>query len=96
MIVKLNIDLAKGFEPWKKMFFANEHRLKYHGGKLMFAGTEKDNDNKLTVIMRFDTPEGLNNFATDEDLKKTRAEAGAKLESTVVTLMNPESFNSTN
>ena len=42
------------------------------------------------------TEEGLNNFATDEDLKKTRAEAGAKLESTVVTLMNPESFNNTN
>tara|TARA_B100001778_G_C18346066_1_gene519783 strand:+ start:405 stop:695 length:291 start_codon:yes stop_codon:yes gene_type:complete len=96
VIVKLNIDLAKGFKPWKKMFFENEHRLLEHGGKLMFAGTEKDNDNKLIVIMKFDTPEGLNNFATDEDLKKTRAEAGAKLESTVVTLMNPESFNNTN
>tara|TARA_B100000579_G_C22701314_1_gene789921 strand:- start:644 stop:934 length:291 start_codon:yes stop_codon:yes gene_type:complete len=95
MIVKLNIDLSNGFKPWKKMFIENEHRLKEHGGNLLFAGTEKDNDNKLTVIMKFDTPEGLNNFATDEDLKQTRAEAGAMLETTVVTLMNPESFNST-
>ena len=96
MLVKLTQDLKNGFAPWKAMLHENGHKLKEHGITCIFAGTEKDNDNKLTVIMRFDTPEGLNNFATDEDLKKTRAEAGAKLESTVVTLMNPESFNSTN
>ena len=51
MIVKMGIDLARGFEPWKEMFVKNEHRLNAHGGRLIFAGTEKDNDNKLTVIM---------------------------------------------
>ena len=95
MVVKLNIDLANGFAPWKKMFHENEHRLNEHGGHLLFAGTEKDDDNKLTVIMRFDSPEGLNSFSSDEDLKKTREDAGAILESTVVTVMSSESFNET-
>ena len=53
MIVKMGIDLARGFEPWKEMFIKNEHRLNAHGGRLVFAGTEKDNDNKLTIIMDF-------------------------------------------
>ena len=57
MIVKMGIDLARGFGPWKEMFVKNEHKLNAHGGRLVFAGTEKDNDNKLTVIMDFDSPE---------------------------------------
>ena len=48
MIVKMTIDLARGFEPWKDMFIKNEHKLNAHGGRLVFAGTEKENDNKLT------------------------------------------------
>ena len=95
MVVKLNIDLSKGFGPWKKMFFENEKRLNEHGGSLLFAGTEKDNDNKLTVIMKFNSPEGLNSFASDEDLKKTRSEAGALLETTIVTVMSSDSFTNT-
>ena len=45
--------------------------------------------------MKFDSPEGLNSFASDEDLKKTREEAGAILETTVVTVMSSESFTET-
>ena len=47
MIVKMGIDLARGFGPWKEMFVKNEHKLNAHGGRLVFAGTEKDNDNKI-------------------------------------------------
>ena len=43
MIVKMGIDLARGFGPWKEMFVKNEHKLNAHGGRLVFAGTEKDN-----------------------------------------------------
>ena len=43
MLVKMEIDLAKGFAPWKEMFIQNEHRLNAHGGKLVFAGTPSDN-----------------------------------------------------
>ena len=95
MIVKMGIDLARGFEPWKEMFIKNEHRLNEHGGRLVFAGTEKDNDNKLTIIMYFDSPDALKSFAGDEELYKVRAAAGAMLETSTVTMMSPESFTNT-
>ena len=95
MIVKMGIDLARGFEPWKEMFIKNEHRLNEHGGRLVFAGTEKDNDNKLTIIMDFDSPDTLKSFAGDEELSKVRAAAGAMLETSTVTMMNSESFTNT-
>ena len=96
MIVKMEIDLERGFAPWKEMFIDNEYKLNEHGGKLVFAGTEKDNDNKLTVIMDFDSPEALKSFASDEELSKIRADAGAMLETSTVTIMCAESFTSTN
>ncbi|MAQ06956.1 MAG: hypothetical protein CMN50_04555 [SAR116 cluster bacterium] len=95
MIVKMTIDLARGFAPWKEMFIKNEYRLNEHGGKLVFAGTEKDNDNKLTVIMDFDTPEALQNFASDEALSKIRSESGAILETATATIMSSDSFTKT-
>ena len=95
MLVKMEIELAKGFAPWKEMFIKNEHRLNAHGGKLVFAGTPSDNDNKLTVIMDFESMEALKNFGGDEELTKTRVEAGALLETSVMTIMNNESFTTT-
>ena len=95
MIVKMTIDLARGFEPWKDMFIKNEHKLNAHGGRLVFAGTEKENDNKLTIIMDFDSPEALKSFAGDEDLSKIRTAAGAMLETGTVTMMSSESFTNT-
>ena len=95
MIVKMGIDLARGFGPWKEMFIKNEYRLNEHGGKLVFAGTEKDNDNKLTVIMDFDSPDARKSFAGGEELSKIRADAGAMLETGTVTMMSPESFTNT-
>jgi len=95
MLVKMEIELAKGFAPWKEMFIKNEHRLNAHGGKLVFAGTPSDNDNKLTVIMDFESMEALKNFGGDEELTKTRVEAGALLETSVMTIMNDESFTTT-
>ena len=95
MLVKMEIDLSKGFRPWKEMFIKNEHRLNAHGGKLVFAGTPSDNDNKLTVIMDFESMGSLKNFGGDEELTKTRVEAGALLETSVMTIMNNESFTTT-
>ena len=95
MLVKMEIELAKGFAPWKEMFIKNEHRLNAHGGKLVFAGTPSYNDNKLTVIMDFESLESLKNFGGDEELTKTRVEAGALLETSVMTIMNDESFTTT-
>ena len=95
MIVKMTIDLARGFEPWKDMFIKNEHKLNAHGGRLVFAGTEKENDNKLTIIMDFDSPEALKSYAGDEELSKIRTAAGAMLETGTVTMMSSESFTNT-
>ena len=41
MIVKMEIDLERGFAPWKEMFTDNEYKLNEHGGKLVFAGDEE-------------------------------------------------------
>ena len=91
----MEIDLERGFSPWKKMFIDNEYKLNEHGGKLVFAGTEKDNDNKLTVIMDFESQEALQNFAGDEELTKIRAASGAKLETAIATVMSSDSFTKT-
>ena len=40
MIVKMGIDLARGFGPWKEMFVINEHNLNARGGWLVFGGAE--------------------------------------------------------
>ena len=95
MIVKMTIDLERGFSPWKEMFINNEYKLNEHGGNLVFAGTERDNDNKLTIIMDFVSPEALQNFAGDEELTKIRAASGAKLETSIATVMSSDSFTKT-
>ncbi|MDB2599004.1 hypothetical protein N9Y08_06620 [Paracoccaceae bacterium] len=92
MMVKLTQDLARGFKPWKEMFQENEATLNALGAKLVFAGTEKDNDNKLTVIIDFESPEAMKAFGGHEELKAKRAAAGAILETTVITAMSGESF----
>ena len=95
MIVKMEIELERGFAPWKEMFIDNEYKLNKHGVKLVFAGTENDNDNKLTVIMDFESPESLQNFAGDEELTNIRAASGAKLETAIATVMSSTSFTKT-
>lgn len=95
MIVKLTQKLERGFGPWKAMFFENEAALNEMGGTLIFAGSEKEDDNTMHVIMEFSSPDGLKAFASNEELKAKRAAAGAILESTVVTILSSESFTST-
>ena len=62
MIVKLTQDLARGFAPWKAMFYENEAELNALGAKLIFAGSEKDDDNKMMVLIEFDSPEAMKAF----------------------------------
>ena len=93
MLVKLTQDLKNGFGPWKEMLLANGHKLKEHGMTCIFAATEKDNDNKLTVIIDFATPEGMAAFKNDEELTQKRIEAGAMVETTVMTPMTSEAVS---
>jgi|TARA_B110000879_G_scaffold133082_1_gene174370 hypothetical protein len=92
MIVKLTQDLARGFLPWKKMFFENESELNALGARLIFAGSEKDDDNKMMVLIDFDSPEAMKAFGGHEGIKAKRAAAGALLETTTVTIMSNEAF----
>ena len=92
MIVKLTQDLARGFLPWKKMFFENESELNALGARLIFAGSEKDDDNKMMVLIDFDSPEAMKAFSGHEGIKAKRAAAGALLETTTVTIMSDEAF----
>ena len=94
MIVMLTQDLSKGFVSWKEMYFENKNALDALGGRLIFAGPHKEDDNKMVVLIDFDSPEAMKAFATNEELKAKRVEAGAILESNVVTVMGDESFTS--
>ena len=87
MIVKLTRELERGFEPRKKMYENNWSVLNEMGGKLIFAGLEKDNDNKMMVLIEFKSPDGLKAFASNEELKAERVAAGAKLETVEVVIM---------
>ena len=52
-MVKFTKDLACGLKLWRDIFHENEATLNALGMKLVFAGTEKDDDSKLTVIIDF-------------------------------------------
>ena len=41
ILVKGNITITKGFDTWKKMVHEQDVKLKEHGIKFIFAGTEK-------------------------------------------------------
>jgi len=92
MRVKLTQDLARELEQWKDMYHENQAVLNAIGGRLIFAGTEKDDDSKLTVIIDFDSVEAMKAFGGHEELKAKRAAAGAILETTVITVMSEASF----
>ena len=92
MLVKLEQDLARGFAPWREMVLNNQDRLKQHGMRMIFAGTAANDDSKLTVIIEFDGPEAMAAFRDDADLSKQRADAGALLETTVMTPMTADSL----
>ena len=83
-----------GLHPGKNVF-ENEAELSALGAKLIFAGSEKDDDNKMMVLMEFDSPETMKAFGGHEGLKAKRAAAGALLETTKITVMSDETFMGT-
>ena len=89
MIVKIESPIAT-FAKWKAMVHSNSEKIKKYGMTFLYAGTEKDNDTKITTIIRFDTMGGLKAFKADEQLQKERAAAGVVLEKSVTTLMSED------
>ena len=59
ILVKGEITITKGFKTWKEMVYAQDEKLKEHGIKFIFAGTQKDDPSKLHTVMQFPNMEAL-------------------------------------
>ena len=51
ILVKGEITITKGFKTWKEMVYAQDGKLKEHGIKFIFAGTQKDDPTKLYTVV---------------------------------------------
>lgn len=90
ILVKGEITITKGFKIWKEMVYAQDEKLKEHGIKFIFAGTQKDDPSKLHTIMQFPNMEALQAFRDDKELTEKRKEAGAVIETAVMTPISDE------
>jgi len=92
ILVKGQITITKGFDTWQKMVYEQDGKLGEHGIKFLFAGTEKENPDQLHVVMMFPNMEALQAFGADEELTEKRREAGAVIESAVMTPISDDYF----
>jgi uncharacterized protein (DUF1330 family) len=92
IIVKGQITITKGFDAWQKMVYQQDGKLEEHGIKFLFAGTEKENPDQLHVIMMFPSMEAIQAFRDDAELTEIRREAGAVIESNVMTPISDDYF----
>ena len=92
IIMKSSIKITKGFDTWQAMVKAQEDRINEMGIKFLFAGTEKDDPTQLHAIMLFPSMEILQAFGANEELTEIRREAGAVIESGVMTLISEDYF----
>ena len=92
IIVKSSIKITKGFDTWQKMVKSQDEKLKELGIKFLFAGTEKDDPNQLHAIMMFPSMETLQAFGADQELTEIRRQAGAVIESGVMTPISGDYF----
>jgi len=87
MFVKLT-QKCDSFAKWMEMALDNGDRLRKHGGTIIFARTEKDDDTNMFAIIHYESIEGLKSFKEDKEFAEIRAAAGAHVETTEVTILN--------
>ena len=92
IIVKGEITITKGFDHWKSMVFSQKERMAGMGMPFLFAGTEKNDSTKLHTIIKFNDVDAMQAFGSDEELTETRRQAGAVIESGVMTPISEEFF----
>ena len=92
ILVKGQITITKGFDTWQKMVYEQDGKLEQHGIKFLFAGTEKENPDQLHLVMMFPNMEAIQTFRNDGELTEKRREAGAVIESGVMTLISDDYF----
>lgn len=92
IIVKGEITITKGFDHWKSMVFSQKEKMAGMGMQFLFAGTEKNDSTKLHTIIKFSDADAMKAFGADEELTETRRQAGALIESGVMTPISEEFF----
>ena len=92
IIVKGEITITKGFDTWKAMVKKNRTRMNDMGMVMLFAGVQKDDPTKLHAIMKFPDMATFQAFGSNEELTKERSEAGAVVESGVMTMISDDEF----
>ena len=92
IIVKGEITITKGFDHWKSMVFSQKEKMAGMGMQFLFAGTEKNDSTKLHTIIKFSDADAMRAFGADEELTETRRQAGALIESGVMTPISEEFF----
>ena len=92
VIVKGEITITKGFDHWKSMVFSQKEKMAGMGMQFLFAGTEKNDPTKLLTVIKFESVEAMQAFGADKELTETRREAGAVIESGVMTPISDDFF----
>ena len=92
VIVKGEITITKGFDHWKSMVFSQEKKMAEMGMQFLFAGTEKGDPTKLHTVIKFESAETMQAFGADKELTETRRQAGAVIESGVMTPISDNFF----
>jgi hypothetical protein len=90
--MKSSIKITKGFDTWQAMVKSQEDKLNEMGIKFLFAGTEKDDPTQLHAIMIFPGMEVLQAFGSDNELTEIRRQAGAVIETGVMTPISEDYF----
>ena len=92
IIVKGEITITKGFDTWKAMVKKNQQRMNEMGMVMLFAGVQQDDPSKLHVIMKFPDLDALQAFGSNEELTAERRQAGAVIESGIMTMISQDDF----
>ena len=92
VIVKGEITITKGFDHWKSMVFSQKEKMAEMGMQFLFAGTQKNDPTKLHTVIKFESVEAMQAFGADKELTETRRQAGAVIESGVMTPISDDFF----
>ena len=92
IIVKGEITITKGFDTWKAMVKKNQSRMAEMGMVMLFAGVQKDDPTRLHAIMKFPDMAAFQAFGSNEELTEERRQAGAVVESGVMTMISEGEF----
>ena len=78
------VEITKGWETWNKMAVEMNPEMESEGMKFIFKGCDMD-EKKVYMILEFESMEKGGEWLTRPDILQKRIDAGADVESTVIT-----------